>query len=449
MRAAAHATTGEGGRAAIGHPRERGCGGRVSSGRRRRRPVPVVTAALAAAHLLLTSALEGSAQEPAGDPAADEAVRVYLLTMGPGDRVWEKFGHNALWFHHPAGGADVVYNWGIFSFQQEDFFRRLLFGHMRYMVVRTTLGRTLRQYRAQDRSVRARRLRLTSAQVDELRRRARVAARPENREYSYDPFRDNCSTRIRDLLDRVVDGRLRAATDSVGPAGTYRSHTRRLLQRVGWAYAGITAMLGASTDRPLTAWEEMFLPLRMEDRLRTLTVGRGEDAGALAGPAEEIVDARRRPAPVEGPGFHVAAPLVGLFGGALLAVLGLLGRRGRAGARPAFGWLAGGWSLAAGLAGLVMAAGWVLTDHWYVQANENLLQLQPLSLALAVAAPSAALAGRGRRAAVLLAWATAGLALLGAALQLLPAFDQVNGEVVALALPLHLGLAVGLGADTG
>jgi hypothetical protein len=366
--------------------------------------------------------------------------------MGPGDRVWEKFGHNALWFHDPADGADVVYNWGIFSFEQEDFFRRLLFGHMRYMVVRTTLGRTLRQYRAQDRSVRARRLRLTSAQAEELRRRARVAARPENREYSYDPFRDNCSTRIRDLLDRVVDGRLRAATDSVAPAGTYRSHTRRLLQRVGWAYAGITAMLGAPTDRPLTAWEEMFLPMRMEDRLRALTVGRGEDARALAGPEEQILDAGRRPAPAEEPGFHVAAPIIGLIGGALLAVLGLLGRRGRAGALSAFGWLAGGWSLTAGLAGLVMGAGWVLTDHWYVHANENLLQLQPLSLALAVAAPAAVLAGRGRRAAVLLAWATAGLALLGAALQLLPAFDQVNGEVVALALPLHLGLAVGLGA---
>jgi hypothetical protein len=38
----------------------------------------------------------------------------------------------------------------------------------------------------------------------------------------------------------------------------------------------------------------------------------------------------------------------------------------------------------------------------------------------------------------------AGLALLGLLLKLIPAFYQVNGEIIALALPIHLGVAGGI-----
>ncbi len=378
-------------------------------------------------------------------PGADTAASVHLITVGQGNLVWEKFGHNALWIHDPEAGRDVVYNWGIFDFAQADFFRRLLFGHMRYMVAATSLEATMRHYRGQDRTVRVQRLRLTPAQVEEVRRRARIAVRPENRFYDYDPFLDNCSSRIRDLLDAVLDGEIRARTDSVSTGSTFRSHTRRLLQRVWWGYAGSMAGLGAPTDRGVSVWDEMFLPMRMAENLRDVRVAAPDGRSrAVAGSPVVVHRASRPPVPERPPGFPLAWALVGLAGGGALLALGRAGGRGSRGARHGFGALSGLWSLAVGLLGVAFAGAWIFTEHWYTHGNENLLQLQPLSLALALLLPLAASARIGRRPARVLAWVVAGLAVAGVLLQLLPGFDQVNGEVLALTVPLHAGTLGGL-----
>lgn len=407
---------------------------------------PALTALAAVLLLLVTGAGSLAALQEEPRPGSSGEVDAYLLTMGPGEVVWEKFGHNALLFHDPATGRADVYNWGIFSFEQEDFFQRLLFGHMLYMVARTTLDRTVSAYRAASRTIWARPLRLSPDQVRELEEAARTAALPENRNYDYDPFLDNCSSRVRDLLDRVLDGRIRAATDTVATGTTFRSHTRRLLGRVTWAHAGIMVGLGAGTDERLTAWDEMFLPMRMDERLAGFAVERGGEAVALAGPADTLFRGDRPPAPAEAPGFAIMAPVAGVGLGGLLVLLAILAGRGRRGPAHAFAWLGSGASLVAGALGLVIVGAWSLTDHWYAHTNENLLQLEPLSLALVTLVPLATLTDRAFRPARWVAWAVAGLALLGAVLQVLPGFDQANGEVIAVALPVHLGLAVGLEA---
>lgn len=393
---------------------------------------------------------------PGAGPKADgpgQATRdsgrlvVRLLTFGTGGRVWEKFGHNALWIRDTGSGREVVYNWGIFDFEQEDFFVRLLTGRMRYRVARSSLEQTLRIYRADRRTIRVQRLRLGPAQAREVARRARVNLLPENRHYAYDPFRDNCSTRIRDLLDRVLDGAIREQTAGVETGETYRSHTRRLLRRVEWAYAGIMAFLGSSTDRRLSAWDEMFLPVRMDDLLQEVRV-EADDGGTvpLASEPRALYRADRPPLPGETPGFGLRYLAGGLAGGGLLALLGLLAGRGRSGAGRGYRAVAVLWSVAAGAAGVVAVGGWALTGHWYVHLNENVFQLHPVSLALAAALPMAGRPGRARRVALGLARATAAVALLGLALQALPGVDQVNGEILALAVPLHLGTAAGLEA---
>jgi hypothetical protein len=93
----------------------------------------------------------------------------------------------------------------------------------------------------------------------------------------------------------------------------------------------------------------------------------------------------------------------------------------------------------------VLAGLWAFTDHVMAYRNENLFQVNPLVLALAVLVPLG-LGGSGRAArwARALALGLAGLSLLGLVLQVLPGFDQVNGQVIALALPIHLGFALGL-----
>jgi hypothetical protein len=93
----------------------------------------------------------------------------------------------------------------------------------------------------------------------------------------------------------------------------------------------------------------------------------------------------------------------------------------------------------------VLAGLWAFTDHAMAYRNENLFQVNPLVLALAVLVPLAqAGSARAGRWAGALALVLVGLSLLGLVLQVLPGFDQVNGQVIALALPIHIGFAVGL-----
>jgi uncharacterized membrane-anchored protein len=95
------------------------------------------------------------------------------------------------------------------------------------------------------------------------------------------------------------------------------------------------------------------------------------------------------------------------------------------------------------MVGLVLVGLWGLTDHAAAFHNENLLQANPLALALLWLLPKAARGATDRRALVA-AGIVAGLSLLGLVLKPLSSFYQVNGEIIALALPIHLGVATGV-----
>ena len=230
--------------------------------------------------LLLPLALQ-LAVRPAAAQAAGPApavprpeLTVYLLTMGQGDYVWEKFGHNALWVHDPVLGTDRVYNWGVFDFNSPGYWGRFLKGDWLYQLAVDDIYQTRAQYRYYDRTLVAQELNLTPEQKGELQAFLEWNARPENREYRYDYFRDNCSTRVRDVLDLVLGGQLRAAT-AAEPTGTsYRWHSRRLIADDRLAYTGMNAGLGPPADQPISRWEEMFLPGKVRERVAELQVRR-------------------------------------------------------------------------------------------------------------------------------------------------------------------------------
>jgi hypothetical protein len=113
-------------------------------------------------------------------------------------------------------------------------------------------------------------------------------------------------------------------------------------------------------------------------------------------------------------------------------------------ARTALLALAAGWTLLAGLAGVLLAGLWGLTDHAMAACNENLLQMNPLSLALLPLLPGALRGSSKAASARGLAVGVAVLSLAGLTIQLLPWFEQVNGPVIALAVPAHLGVAAAL-----
>ena len=385
------------------------------------------------------------------EPGSD--LEVLLMTFGPGRAIWEKFSHNALWIRDRGTGTEAAYNWGIFDGHQEGFMTRLIRGRMLYELQSYHAPALMDYYDSVGRDVWVQKINLSPSQSLELQRAVQAADTDANRAYLYDYFLDNCSTRVRDFLDVVLDGQIRRATESVETGTTFRWHTARLLQSVTWAYAGIQFVVGHRGDRPISAWEEMFLPLKLQHHLEGLQIV-GEDGASmdLLGPRRRMFERDPAVVPESAPGFLFGYLLVGL---GLAAVLGLAARAGSAGNRMArwgFALVGGGWNLVIGLTGTALVLSWVFTDHAFWQVNENALHFSPLSLPLALLIPAAVL-GRGLRLTRGLAVTTAALSAVGFVLQVIPLFDQVNGVLIALVLPVHVAVAWGLQAlvreDTG
>ena len=383
---------------------------------------------------------------PAAATGPGSQLTVTLITFGVGEAVWERFGHNALWIHDAGSGQDVAYNWGVFAFDAPDFYKRFLVGDPRYWMEGEDAYAMISAYHNAGRPITLQTLNLTPAQALALRDFVERNALEENKYYRYDNFRDNCSTRLRDALDRVLTGALRRATDTIQTTLTYRGESVRLTEGDVPVQTGIEIALGRGADTPLTAWESFFIPMRLRDAARVVTIPGTDGARVPLVASERVMSPSSGTSRIVEPRSAPDHTRRNLFAGLAAAVVLLLFRslpRSQRWATWIVGILGMVWSLLCGALGLVLLLAWVATKHVFWAQNENLLLLSPLSLLLVVLVPLALLAGRAVGRTRLVAGIVAGLGLLALALALLPG-GQPNLDIVALFLPMHLALAAAL-----
>lgn len=414
-----------------------------------------VLALIAVAYMILLAPAPAHAQTAPPPLVADSAsnadgkfLRVYLATFEAGDPIYEKFGHDALWIVDTRARQDASYNWGVFNDKAPHFLANFLRGKMKYSMnpdgpypVSWDTGR----YRRENRTVWVQELNLTPTQKIQLRDFVNWNNRSDNMYYMYDYFRDNCTTRIRDALDRVLRGQVRAALDPVASGVTYRWQARRLLSVSQPAYVGIELAMGHQVDKPLSQWENSFLPMELMNHLRSVNVrdDSGHVAPLIAATNMEF-QSTRAPMPATPPDYRWIYAAIGVALGLLFAGLARTAVvRNSVGAFRAFLTTGALWSLVVGFFGLVSNLLWFATDHTVTRANENIMQANILSLILAVVLIGMFF-GRGRRIAFRLSVVTAALSVLGFVLQLVPGMDQFNGEIIALLMPAHIGMAVAL-----
>lgn len=371
-----------------------------------------------------------------------DELTISVLLFGPGDHPFSKFGHDGLLVEDAKRGTSFVYNYGTYAFQSAWLIPKFLTGKYRYWLSVSPLWRVVPSYAEENRSVVALRLALNAAQKRALAAHLAWNAQEENKYYVFDYYRDNCATRVRDLVDRATDGALHGATD--GPASlTWRGHTERLSADDWFVYLGLDLAMGELIDRPIAFWEEMFLPAKLGEGLKLVRI-----AGPLGTPIplvdkETVLFADSRP-PLRTAPPDRKWPLFGA--GALAALfLGALGWGARAGhraVRAALGVAVALSGLALGLLGGLFLLLWILTNHEVAYRNENLLQCAPFAVLL-VGSGLALAFGRGESAMRAHRIARIGLACsaLGLALKVLPWFHQTNGHLIAFFLPLWVGLA--------
>ena len=375
--------------------------------------------------VLLTWSQAGFASEASEIPTAPaDGAEAWLVTFGPGEIYFERFGHNAIWLREPALDLDHTFNFGYFDFEQEDFFLRFMRGRMLYFSIAQPATREFEYYRQENRSIRAQKLNLTTTQYQQLRDYLLREIQPENRNYRYDYYLNNCSTRIRDALDIALDGELSARTGQIPAKLNFRDQTRRLTQMQFWYYLGLETGLGFPVDREVTRWDEMFIPMVVADEISAMTATTaGTDAPLVS--ADMMFFFSTLPAPAAAPdSIWYRYLILGLL------VTGLAWISGKFMPPIWLEALVRSWILISATMGFVLAALWLLTDHEASRNNANLLLLNPLLLLAFVPKLRPAVG-------VILI----GGNLLALILPMLPEY-QYNLDVLALLTPLNLTAAL-------
>lgn len=365
---------------------------------------------------------------------ASAAPQVALVTFGSGGLYWERFGHDALIVNDPDADESIVYNYGVFDFQQKNFLLNFARGRMQYRLIGEPLEEDLTTYAAEGRSVTVQVLNLTAGQARQLTAFLDWNAQPQNARYQYDYFTNNCSTKVRDALNRVLGGALERQLSHQPSRHTYRFDAIRLMSPDFWLALGMDVGLGPNADRPLSLWQESFVPIALSLALRQVVVRDSQGkTQPLVSEEQVVLPGRLPPVPAAPPELGLPFLVAGI---ALAALLFWLARgKGRL-YRASFALVAGAWWLMCGLIGLVLAALWGLTRHWAAWDNENLLLFDPVCLVLPVVwwwAP---------RAARYLATLIAVVALSSLMIRLLPGLYEHNLPYIALAVPVHVLLGV-------
>lgn len=187
----------------------------------------------------------------------DSAV-VSLITCSPGEEVYSKFGHTAIRVKDKINNVDVVFNYGIFSFETEHFYYKFIKGETDYQLGIYDTNFFLPEYAERNSMVWEQVLNLTSAEKKNLVATLLENYEPQNRIYRYNFVFDNCSTRPRDKITSSVDGYIRYHQTS--EPTTFRRWVGDYVGTDTWLKFGIDLIFGIDADAVASQKESQFLP---------------------------------------------------------------------------------------------------------------------------------------------------------------------------------------------
>ncbi|MGI5913468.1 MAG: DUF4105 domain-containing protein [Bacteroidales bacterium] len=208
------------------------------------------------------------------DRTENSDIEVYLLTCGPGQELYATWGHTALRVKDLNAGTDIVYNWGVFDFSTKHFAWKFAKGRLEYMLAYTTYDRFLDEYIYSNREVISQRVNLDRQEINTMLMLIQENLKPENVKYRYDFFYDDCSTRVRDLLENAVGDNLLYPPEDIRNQTTFAKEIERFSKRSPWLDFGIDMLMGREGRKRTTLRDRMFLPDELSKGLSQLVIRR-------------------------------------------------------------------------------------------------------------------------------------------------------------------------------
>lgn len=206
----------------------------------------------------LSEAIQARTPGPLSD-----SLEISLLTCSQGPDAYERFGHTGIRVHDLKTGRDLVFHYGVFSFNTPNFIYRFVKGETDYQLGLVPMSAFLYEYDTRGLGMTERVLWLSKPQKQRLAELLYENYRPENRTYRYNYFFDNCATRPFYKIEEATDGLIRYDSTWVKPV----THRMLLKEKTGentWLDFGISLTVAGRADRPTTMREQIFLPEILE-----------------------------------------------------------------------------------------------------------------------------------------------------------------------------------------
>jgi hypothetical protein len=375
-----------------------------------------------------------------------ENLTVKIAVMGPGDELYFWWGHIALIIEDSVTGRSRFYDYGIFSFQNDNFFYNFAFGRLLYSCGSSSTENSIAVYISTNRDVVIYTMDLPPEKRIAVRDFAEINILPENKDYYYHHFKDNCSTRIRDIIDYATDGQFKSQYGKAPGRFTLRQQVRRhtwFSPAVDWI---LNFWMGQDIDTPITVWEEMFLPSEVGRWIEefSYTDSNGVIRKLVTG-VEIVNKAEGRPSVLDVPRKQWPRELVfGLILSAIFWFFFFLQAKNKDGGRVLAGLSMSLAGFIFGVSGLLLYFMSLFTNHDYTYHNANMIFSTPLLLATVPLGIRYALikddVGRFKCGVLLrLVWLLSAMGVfVSMFIKLLPQFWQQNLTDQMLILPIAL-----------
>jgi hypothetical protein len=305
-------------------------------------------------------------------------AQISVITCGPDTReLYAAFGHSAIRVYDPANGLDEAFNYGVFNFNQPNFYLNFAKGFLYYKLGVYSYPDFEAYYLQNDRYVHEQVLRLTADQKERLFQFLIWNAQPENQNYRYQYYQNNCASKIRDVLETQLGDAVQWDSTFVQTGDSFRDKTDEYLDQLPWGDLGIDICLGLPIDRTMYAREFMFLPDYVEQFVDHAKIR--SDSGWVS----LVADKRVLDKPVIKSGVAFVHPWIafGFLFAAVAAITLFDWKR-----KQLSTWLDVAVFGITGLIGCLLLALWMFTDHQDAARNFNLLWAFPLHLVGAVLA---------------------------------------------------------------
>mgnify|MGYP000014422620 FL=1 len=288
---------------------------------------------------------------------------ISILTIGAGTSLNDAFGHNAIRIKDPVYKFDIVFDYGRYDFDTENFYLKFAQGKLDYQISQSKFETFFGYYQYNNRSVKEQVLNLNSEQKTVFYNLLKENIKPENKNYLYDFFYNNCATKIKDDIENILDYQLAYYPAAAFQQLSFRNLIRSDLNQNSWGSLGIDIALGSKIDQIASVEEHMFLPKYLHQLLENSRLKTDDSKLVTASKTLSPSDAITK-------SDFFSSPLF-ILGILALIMLFITYKDYKNNSRSK--WLDVGLFAITGCIGVFLLLLWLATDHQTTAYNYNLL----------------------------------------------------------------------------